>query len=249
MRFCLFAMVLFFLSSSVFAADDPAQIGEYVSDGRIKANENGNVSQAIDSINISRDYMYYDKEIGSNVISFTIDSNHDVHYLTKESANDLLKLVEVSESEIENENNTREVNYEYYRFSPRVTSRVVGSRIKATADFIAPAGGGAVTKTASATVTQSFSVNVSTSAEKSAIQAGCGFTWTKSASTSSSYTAYLQPGESGYLAFTPYLKKVVGTLGKYSIMNGLISSKEVTGYSVTTLSSGEADGVYQFIYY
>lgn len=80
------------------------------------------------------------------------------------------------------------------------------------------------------------------------VQAGCGFTWVKSASSNTTYTARLNSGEKGYLAFTPYYNKISGSLQVYSNWDGLISSKSVTGYSVKKTADGEPDGLYQFIY-
>lgn len=80
------------------------------------------------------------------------------------------------------------------------------------------------------------------------VQAGCGFTWVKSASSNTAYTAHLNSGEKGYLAFMPYYNKISGSLQVYSNWDGLISSKSVTGYSVKKTADGEPDGLYQFIY-
>ena len=80
------------------------------------------------------------------------------------------------------------------------------------------------------------------------VQAGCGFTWVKSASSNTTYTAHLNSGEKGYLAFTPYYNKISGSLQVYSNWDGLISSKSATGYSVKKTADGEPDGLYQFIY-
>ncbi len=80
------------------------------------------------------------------------------------------------------------------------------------------------------------------------VQAGCGFTWVKSASSNTTYTAHLNSGEKGYLAFTPYYNKISGSLQLYSNWDGLISSKSATGYSVKKTADGEPDGLYQFIY-
>lgn len=74
------------------------------------------------------------------------------------------------------------------------------------------------------------------------VQAGCGFTWVKSASSNTTYTAHLNSGEKGYLAFTPYYNKISGSLQVYSNWDGLISSKSVTGYSVKKTADGEPDG-------
>jgi hypothetical protein len=139
---------------------------------------------------------------------------------------------------------------EWHTFTPSgPKTQSTGTRQKVSADFVAPNAGGSVTKTVSFSVSHSFSANVSTSSEKSAIQAGAGFGWVKSAAANTSYKANLKKGEKGYLSFTPYYDKVTGSLKKYSNWDGLISTKTSTGYSVKKLNTGEPDGIFQFIYY
>ncbi|WP_455721503.1 hypothetical protein [Agathobacter sp.] len=138
---------------------------------------------------------------------------------------------------------------EWYEFVPSGSKKQSsGSQRKISADFEAPRGGGSVSKTVSFTVSHTFSANVTSSSQKSAIQAGCGFSWVTSASASTTYTANLNAGEKGYLSFTPYYNKISGSLKLYSNWDGYLSSRSVTGYSVKKTSDGEPDGLYKFVY-
>lgn len=201
---------------------------------------------------ISNDHAYYDEELGAYVVSFTVNNDKSLNYLTKPEARtltartaELPELID-SESQIMPRDNYRE----WYTFTKTSgPTKANGKRKKVSADFIGPTEGGSVSKNVSFSISQTFSTNVSRAAEKSAIQAGCGFSWTKSASTSTTYTANLSAGQKGYLSFTPYYDKVGGTLDFYTNWDGKVSSKSATGYSVKTTDDGEPDGVYQFIYY
>jgi hypothetical protein len=101
----------------------------------------------------------------------------------------------------------------------------------------------------SVNVTVSASYSVSATAEKSAIKANAGFTWTNSASDTSTYSFTLSKGDKGYIGFKPYLRKTSGTLKKYSNWDGYLYSKSAYAYSPKKTSTGEADGYYYFIHY
>jgi hypothetical protein len=101
----------------------------------------------------------------------------------------------------------------------------------------------------SVNVTVSASYSVSATAEKSAIKANAGFTWTNSASDTSTYSFTLSKGDKGYIGFKPYLRKTSGTLKKYSNWDGYLYSKSAYAYSPKKTSTGEADGYYYFVHY
>lgn len=202
---------------------------------------------------ISNDFAYYDPDLNATVVSFTKNPDGSLNYLTKAEVE---RIMITSENIPYYSNNSTNppAPYDYrewYEF--KLTSgptQVSGTPKKVTADLQAPAGGGSISKNVSTTVTHSFSANVSSPLQESAIQAGCGFSWTKSASNSVTYQVNLLPGQRGYISFTPYYDKVVGDLSLYSNWDGYISTiKNAEGYSVKLNSEGEADGLYQFVSY
>ncbi len=197
-----------------------------------------------------REYSYYDAELDAYVIAFTRNSDDTINYLTENEAIQLSTMTENVPMEDTSSDEIVPFDYrEWYKFVPSGSkTQSNGSQRKVSADFEAPKGGGSVTKTVSFTVSHTFSANVTSASEKSAIQAGCGFSWVKSASSSTTYTANLNAGEKGYLSFTPYYNKISGSLQLYSNWDGLISSKSATGYSVKKTADGEPDGLYKFIY-
>ncbi|WP_282173662.1 hypothetical protein [Cytobacillus firmus] len=180
------------------------------------------------------------------------------------------QLVPVSKEEYENEiENSEEVDtegmftdddatsdgdvsilrdyYEYYRYTPSSTTNVTGGTKKVTADIGCTTSTCRIDKAVSVTVSATYSVSLT--AEKDAIKANAGFSWTSSASDSSTYSFTLSKGNSGYIGFKPYLKKTSGTLKRYSNWDGLLSSKSAHAYSPRKTSSGEADGYYYFVHY
>lgn len=199
-----------------------------------------------------REYSYYDSEVGAYVIAFTRNADDSINYLTENEAEQLSAITITGNIPTEDISSGEIVPFDYrewYKFVPSGSkTKSNGSQRKVSADFEAPKGGGSVTKTVSFTVSHTFSSNVTTSSQKSAIQAGCGFSWVKSASSSTTYTANLRAGEKGYLSFTPYYDKISGSLKLYSNWDGLISTKSATGYSVKKTADGEPDGLYKFIY-
>lgn len=199
---------------------------------------------------LDRGEAYYDASIGAYVIAFTRNDD-TINYLTEAEVY-ALEMKEMSPEDDRSIEEVEMVPYDYrewYTFTPSGSkTKSNGTRRKVSADFVAPNAGGAVTKNISFTVSNTFSANVTTSSEKSAIQAGAGFTWVKSATASTTYTANLAKGEKGYLSFTPYYNKISGNLKLYSNWDGLIKTKSATGYSVKKTSDGEPDGLYKFIY-
>ncbi|WP_335690454.1 hypothetical protein [Cytobacillus firmus] len=137
--------------------------------------------------------------------------------------------------------------YEYYRYTPSSTTNVTGGTKKVTADIGCTTSTCRIDKAVSVTVSATYSVSLT--AEKDAIKANAGFSWTSSASDSSTYSFTLSKGDSGYIGFKPYLKKTSGTLKRYSNWDGLLSSKSAYAYSPRKTSSGEADGYYYFVHY
>ncbi|QGQ45444.1 hypothetical protein [Metabacillus sediminilitoris] len=107
--------------------------------------------------------------------------------------------------------------YEYWKYYPATISKVTGSTRKVTADIGCTTTSCSISKAVSVTISASYSV--SASSERSAIKANAGFTWTSSASDTSTYSFTLSKGDTGYIGFKPYLKKTSGTLK--SIQTGM----------------------------
>ena len=123
-----------------------------------------------------------------------------------------------------------------------------GELKKVSPDIKYSAGGSHISKTVSTTITHYFSAAVDTSAKKSAVQAGATIGWEKSASTETTFTFDLRPGQKGYIGFTPYYNRVYGDLELYGNWgDGLISTTKVYGYSVKVTDDGDADGLFQFV--
>lgn len=218
-----------------------------------------------DNISISKEMAYYDQELQAYVVSFKINEDKSVDYLNQA---DVKALSMNNSSDLQTapavmaipQGKTQETEdsliispmadyYEYYTFTKtNGPYKYIGSKRKVSADFVAPPGGGSVSKSVSFSVTETYSANVNYANQKSAIQAGAGFSWSKSASVGTTYTVNLRAGESGYLAFSPYYNRVDGTLKQYSNWDGLIGTFSASGFSVMKTYDGEADGLYQFVF-
>lgn len=227
--------MIFSLSISVFATD--------------KANP----TIAIDT---SPEHIYYDTELNANVISFTRNNDGTVNYLTKEEADAITNTADLT---FATDTGIGEIDalpqpldyFQYFRFV-QISGpvKVTGKLQKVSPDIEYSAGGAEISKTVSATSTHYFSANVTTSKQESAIQAGATIGWEKSASTSTTYTFELLPGQKGYIGFYPYYNRVYGDLELHGNWgDGLISTEKAYGYSVKLTDSGEADGLFKFILY
>ncbi len=95
------------------------------------------------------------------------------------------------------------IPFHTYSYTETRNYRTTGSPIKCTADMVGPCD---ITYGESETVSESFSVSITLSGEKSAIQAGASFGWEHSVQTMSSFSvAYNVPaGKIGYIQFKPY---------------------------------------------
>lgn len=218
-------------------------------------------------IQISKDQAYYDNELNAYVVSFSLNGNNDIKYYSEA---EVAALNKIDEQDHRNDLHVNEMlsldglhkgedmgsvispmaDYrEYYTFTRTAgPTKYIGSARKVSADITAPPGGGSVSKNISVTITETYSSNVTYSNQKSAIQAGAGFSWSSSATSGNTYTLNLLAGQSGYISFTPYYNKVDGTLKQYSNWDGLIGTWNASGYSVMKTYDGEADGMYQFVF-
>lgn len=240
-RKTLFGLVL--ALSLCFALAAPAWAAE--------AAEDNNVY-----IDLTQGHIFYDEDLGANIIPFTVNSDGTVNYLTEEEYIDStsIKIEDIAE-DVSYANEQTPTPYDYYQYYKFVKSSgpvvVNGPIEKITATLVAPKGGGSITKTLSVSITESFSANITLEAEKASVRRSAGITggWQKSATNSTSYTVNLLPGERGYIGFSPKYYHVVGVLETYANWgDGLIGKRAVTADSVKKLSDGEADGTYAFIY-
>lgn len=138
--------------------------------------------------------------------------------------------------------------YEYWRFVRSGTrTQVNAPRIKASPDIRCTTLTCSASITVGASTSNSFSTSVT--AERNAIKAGAGYSWTTSASSSTTFSYNLKRGDEGYIGFTPYHWRVAGTLElRGSQGTGLIRTKSAWGRYPKTLSNGQADGRYAFVY-
>lgn len=137
--------------------------------------------------------------------------------------------------------------YEYYKFVRTAHSVVDGPVQKVTANISCTTPKCSVRESVSATVSASYSVGLT--AEKNAIKANAGFTWTNSATRSTTFSFEgLKTGEKGYVAFKPYLNRVWGKLSRYSNWDGLLDTKNASADAPKLLSNGAADGEFYFVY-
>lgn len=150
-------------------------------------------------------------------------------------------------SELENAKLTSEITpfvlFNFY-FPSYTTDPYMGNPYPVTNEMQCPSSNTvpcAIARQFSATETESFSANV-TSDMTDSIKATAGFTWTQSASLSSTYTITIKPGSKGVIMFKPYFKYTYGELKWYS--NGwYVSSEWVSGKSPKTLNGGELAGL------
>lgn len=97
-----------------------------------------------------------------------------------------------------------------------------------------------ISHTFSTSQSESFSANV-TADISNKIKSGAGFTWTSSASLTTTYNVTVKPGAKGTIMFQPHFKYTYGELKWYN--NGYhFSSEWVSGKSPKKLHTGELAG-------
>lgn len=139
--------------------------------------------------------------------------------------------------------------YLWYQYTPS-TSNILSFPIKrVSADIDCNTPSCTVQKDRSITVTESFTAGLSAGEEK-AIIANAGFTWSKEASNTSTYSFTINKGTKGYIGFAAKYRKTTGTL-KAFMDSTLLSTQQVEARSPKTIdgtANGELDGVYTFVY-
>lgn len=161
---------------------------------------------------------------------------------------DSLSLDDPSFSYDLNDNLIEPHNTFYWRFKRSgAKTKVNRPRIKASPDINCTTSTCAASISVGATTTNSFSTSVNS--EQGYIKAGAGYTWSKSASSSSTFSYNIDKGDKGYIGFTPYHWKVSGKLEYVGGQGlGVITSKSAWGSYPAKLSNGQADGMYAFVY-
>lgn len=88
---------------------------------------------------------------------------------------------------------------------------------------------------------ESHSGNISLTSEKtSALKLGVGYTYTVTASITSSHTMTIPAGYSGYWRFDPKMRKTMGTMQNY--LDGVLMSTEDVRVLYPTRLNGDLDG-------
>ncbi|KWU57728.1 hypothetical protein AWW70_21375 [Bacillus mycoides] len=199
-----------------------------------------------DVIVIDKKNAIYDQELGKYITPLKKTNGKLIPFSNSEYLNTIQKLESVADLTLLNNQITPLDYYEYWKYSPSSTSTVTGSTKKVTSEIWCNSNSCSISKSVGVTVSESYSV--SATAEKNAIKANAGFTWTTSATDTSTYSFTLGFGDSGYIGFKPYLRKTSGSLKKYSNWDGYLFSKSAYAYSPKKTSSGEADGFYYFVH-
>lgn len=201
---------------------------------------------------VEEPFTYYDAEQDAYVVPLKKDENGNLVPMTEEEYKESLKIDIQTEDTtgvpLDNDGITPNDNYyEYYRYYESKWYYVWGKKRKVSATIGCTATGGcSVSKAVSASASASYSTSIS--AARSAITAGAGFSWTYTATDSSTYNFNLKYGEEAYIAFQPIYRRTEGTLKKYSNWDGYLSSQWAYGYSPKKLSTGELDGKYTLVY-
>lgn len=137
----------------------------------------------------------------------------------------------------------------WYQYTPATSNILTFPTKRVSADINCNTSSCTVKKDRSVTISQSFTAGVSSGGQK-AITANAGFTWSKSASNTSTYSFTVKKGVRGYIGFAAKYRKTTGTLKSY-IDSTLLTTEKVEGRSPKTINNtatGELDGVYTFVY-
>lgn len=165
------------------------------------------------------------------------------------------QLTEYSEQLVENDSDIQIEKFSqdlsalygsYYTFTPSSTSTLNAPIEKASASINCTVKICTVSKIYNTTYSKSFTAGLTADA-KSTIKLNAGFTWVKSATNGSSYSFTVEKGVSGYIGFNAYYRKTTGVLQEY-IENLPAGRKVVEGRAPKTLSTGELDGIYSWVY-
>lgn len=213
-----------------------------------------NVSASSDTdVNFNSGDGFEDPETGEWIQPFRVLKDGTVELVSEEEylemgSTDILSLEDPTFSYDSNSNLIEPNNTFFWRFKRSGNRiKVKNSRIKASPTINCTTPTCKASISVGATTTNSFSTGVG--AERNAIKANAGYTWSTSASSSSTFSYSLRKGDQGYIGFNPYHWKVIGTLEYWGGQGiGVIESKSAWGSYPVTLTNGQADGVYAFVY-
>ncbi|RWR06111.1 hypothetical protein QNH23_16985 [Siminovitchia fortis] len=217
--------------------------------GAEEANDNNvdvNKMQATKAPNIFYDKEnkgYYDVDSEGYIEVFKVEDGEVVgkvdmnEYIDRQASDPNLKEDDISDSISLNDKDDTEVEngstifapQVYYRYteSSKSTKVVTGKRSSIIQKNPAKNGGSdTFTLSYSASQGHSFSVTLN-SGEKSAVKGNVGYTWSSSASISSSHAMTIKPGWQGYWRFDPMIRISNGTVKQYN-QGFVMSSKKVT---------------------
>ena len=100
-----------------------------------------------------------------------------------------------------------------YTYCDTKTSQINGAPIKASDRVICDIDSCSDAHANSVTITEGFTVTAGLSTDP--ITATASFSWSKSVSSSDTYSFALQKGDDGYIEFIPLLNQICGTLNSY----------------------------------
>lgn len=215
----------------------------------------GQVSAAVEvDLSFDSNEGFEDPETGEWIQPFRFLEDGSVELISEEEYMEALSPTTYDNTDnlitpLESIENIIEPNsYYYWRFDRSGTrTRITRPRVKASPDINCTTSTCSTSLSVGASTSHAFSTSVG--AERTAIRAGAGYTWTSSASSKTTFSYNIRRGDRGYIAFSPYHWRVSGTL-KYigSRGIGVIDSKSAWGSYPKKLSNGQADGIYAFVY-
>lgn len=213
----------------------------FISPPNTHASGNGKIKENKKEVIVKKEDAFYDSSIGKYITAYKIVDGELVAIDEGE-----YKSLEQGTEEVLPQTFSAALFGDTFNYVAASSSTLSAPTEKASATLVCNATSCRVDKTINSTYTNSFTVGL-TSPEIAAIKANAGFTWSVSATNSSTYSFTISKGQAGYIGFSPYYRKTTGTL--YAYYEGLPSgSKTVEGRAPKKLSNGELDGIYKFIF-
>lgn len=219
-----------------------------------------------DRIDITTNYMnneninfdpYSGKYMGDvyKVTNGKLEKVNFQEYLNNQAkSNATVKMTEEMKSQNQsinklNDISPMEVNYRWYEFerTGQYEFHAGWERVSATIMCPSASVSCSIAQQYSLTKSQSWNAGFGIDLTKK-IKTNAGFTWTDSATVSSTYTFTIKPGAQGYVAFNPRYNQTVGWAKTYDSIRGLVSKDWVDARSPYKLNNGQLDGWVTFFY-